>query len=124
MQKYNLFLYSFCVDIWCSPILNIPVSVMVIYGPDTQADFIPGTIATFNCTGERFGFSSGSIERTCGSRRIWSGSTPTCEGNLLTRLVVTAKVNQNEQCKACSIYTYLGVLVMPLTCSFEFLVQN
>ena len=73
---------------------------MVTYGPDTQADFVPGTIATFICT-QGFGFSSGSIERTCGSGRIWSGTTPTCEGNLLTILGVTSnKMSMNKlQCK-------------------------
>ena len=81
---------------------------MVTYGPDTQADFVPGTIATFNCTGEGFGFSSGSIERTCGSGRIWSGSTPTCEGNLLTILVVTTNVKQNEQCKKKTLWKHSG----------------
>lgn len=83
MQSLSLY-YLHCLDVWCSPITGIPGNVMVTYGPDTEADFVQGTIATFSCTGEGFGFSSGNLERTCGggTNRIWSGSTPTCEGNL------------------------------------------
>ena len=81
------FLHSF---VYCYPTLH-PFTVpecevlpfipngAITYGPDMNAPFAVGTVATHTCN-EGFRLGLGSEIRECLNTRAWSGLTPVCIG--------------------------------------------
>ncbi len=74
------------IEIICST-LTAPTNGLVSYNPEMSAPFEFGTTATYICT-TGFGLFGGNGTRECVVSSLggggWSGTTPTCGGELIT----------------------------------------